>query len=73
MRLMERVRNFLRSEQGAITVDWVVLTAGLLALGLAVVFVVQETMKTLACKMDSSIQTSDGITSSGTSRGNCDR
>ena len=32
---MKRVEVFVRSEDGAITVDWVVLTAGIVGLGLA--------------------------------------
>lgn len=30
------VKNFLRGEDGAVTVDWVVLTAAIVGLGLAV-------------------------------------
>ena len=32
-----RLRQFLRSEDGAVTVDWVVLTAAVIGLGFAVV------------------------------------
>lgn len=32
------VWNFLHSERGAVTVDWVFLTGGILMLGIAVVF-----------------------------------
>ncbi len=31
------VLNFLKSEDGAVTVDWVVLTASIIALGIVVV------------------------------------
>ena len=34
---MSDLVNFLKSEDGAVTVDWVVLTASIIALGLAVV------------------------------------
>jgi Flp pilus assembly pilin Flp len=30
--------NFLRDESGAVTIDWVALTAGILLLGIAVVY-----------------------------------
>ncbi|RYH01135.1 hypothetical protein EU805_15250 [Salipiger sp. IMCC34102] len=30
------IKNFLTDEDGAVTVDWVVLTAGIVVLGLAV-------------------------------------
>lgn len=33
---MEHIRNFFRSEDGAVTVDWVVLTAGVVTLGIVV-------------------------------------
>ena len=33
---MEHLRNFFRSEDGAVTVDWVVLTAGVVTLGIVV-------------------------------------
>lgn len=32
---MFSIREFLYSENGAVTVDWVVLTAGIMSLGLA--------------------------------------
>ncbi len=34
---MSVLKNFLKSEDGAVTVDWVVLTASIIALGLVVV------------------------------------
>jgi hypothetical protein len=33
---MERIANFLRREDGAITVDWVVLSAAIIGLGMVV-------------------------------------
>ena len=33
---MEMIKNFAKSESGAVTVDWVVLTAAIVGLGLAV-------------------------------------
>ena len=32
---MERLKDFFRAEDGAVTVDWVVLTAAVVALGVA--------------------------------------
>ena len=34
------IKTFLRAEEGAVTVDWVVLTAALVSLGLAVTAVI---------------------------------
>ena len=36
MRAATRLKSFILSESGAVTVDWVVLTAALVGLGLAV-------------------------------------
>jgi Flp pilus assembly pilin Flp len=36
MRAAARLKSFIKSESGAVTVDWVVLTAALVGLGLAV-------------------------------------
>ena len=35
---MTMIKNFLNDETGAVTIDWVALTAGILLLGIAVVF-----------------------------------
>lgn len=35
---MTMFTNFLRSDDGAVTIDWVALTAGILLLGIAVVY-----------------------------------
>lgn len=40
--------HFLKSETGAVTVDWVVLTAALVGLGLAVMTVVSGGIENLA-------------------------
>jgi len=37
---MSYLLNFLKSESGAVTVDWVVLTAAIASLGLAVAVVI---------------------------------
>ena len=36
MKLIDMMNNFARDEDGAITVDWVVLTAAIVGLGIAV-------------------------------------
>lgn len=40
--LLNAVRNFKKSESGAVTVDWVVLTAAVVALGGVFVAVLSE-------------------------------
>lgn len=41
--MLNTIKKFVASEEGAITVDWVVLTAGIAFLGLAVVFTLGST------------------------------
>lgn len=41
-------KNFRRDEDGAVTVDWVVLTAAVVGLGVAAVIAVQSGVGTLA-------------------------
>lgn len=40
--MLKMMRKFRRSEDGAVTVDWVVLTAGVAFFGLAVVTLIQD-------------------------------
>lgn len=44
--MMHWMRNFWRPEDGAVTVDWVVLTAALVGLGIAVRFTLEPAMTT---------------------------
>ena len=37
---MTKVYEFIRDEDGAVTIDWVALTAGILLLGIAVVYAI---------------------------------
>jgi Flp pilus assembly pilin Flp len=45
---MEMFKNFAKSESGAVTVDWVVLTAAIVGLGLAVMAVVSGGVQDLS-------------------------
>ena len=45
-----RVTRFINAEDGAVTVDWVVLTATIIALGMAAVFFVGANVPGLADK-----------------------
>ena len=40
--MLQMVREYLKREDGAVTVDWVVLTASIVGLGLAVIVVVTD-------------------------------
>ncbi len=45
------IRTFITSESGAATVEWVVLTAAMVGIGLAVMGVVSEGVENLAQEM----------------------
>jgi Flp pilus assembly pilin Flp len=45
---MEMIKTFAKSESGAVTVDWVVLTAAIVGLGLAVMSVVSGGIENLS-------------------------
>ncbi len=48
--------RFLRSEDGAVTVDWIVLTASMVFLGAAAGFFATSEVPALASKVDTSLQ-----------------
>ncbi|WP_298431171.1 pilus assembly protein [uncultured Jannaschia sp.] len=48
--------TFARAEEGAVTVDWVVLTAALVGLGLAVLGVVSSGVQDISSDLDTQLQ-----------------
>lgn len=48
MKLFANIKNFAADESGAVTVDWVVLTAAIVGLGIAVIASVQGGVNSLA-------------------------
>ena len=52
---MELFKNFVRDEDGAVTVDWVVLTAAIVGLGIAVLTSVSGGTTGLADKISSNL------------------
>ncbi len=51
------IKTFLNSESGAVTVDWVVLTAAIVGLGLAVMAVVSGGVQNLSQDIDTQLET----------------
>lgn len=51
MKLFEMIKTFKADEDGAVTVDWVVLTAAIVGLGLAVMLSVRGGTEGLAKKI----------------------
>ncbi|HHB82718.1 MAG TPA: hypothetical protein ENK61_04510 [Devosia sp.] len=51
------IKNFVKSEDGAVTVDWVVLTAAVVGLALAAVAAVKGGVDTLASNIKTVVST----------------
>lgn len=55
MKLFAMIQNFRNDESGAVTVDWVVLTAAIVGLGIAVVASVRSGTESVAGQIDRSL------------------
>ncbi len=67
MNLLNIFKNFKNDESGAVTVDWVVLTAAIVGLGMVVMTTVGGGIETLAGKVKSDVSgRSSGYTSTVT-------
>ena len=56
------LKNFLNDEAGAVTIDWVALTAGILLLGIAVVYGIFQTgVANLASNINSNLGTAVNV------------
>jgi len=55
MTFIANIKNFAADESGAVTVDWVVLTAAIVGLGIAVVASVRTGVVSVAGKIESSL------------------
>jgi Flp pilus assembly pilin Flp len=49
------LKNFAKDESGAVTVDWVVLTAAIVGLGLLVITAVRPGIETLSTNISSAV------------------
>ncbi|MBF9046157.1 hypothetical protein LSUCC0031_03415 [Rhodobacterales bacterium LSUCC0031] len=49
------IKNFVASESGAVTVDWVVLTAAMVGLGFATIMVMSNGVESLAGNIDNTL------------------
>ena len=57
--MLNRIRSFSKNEDGAVTVDWVVLCAAVVALAVAIVTAIQDGSTDLAGDIDTFMQTVD--------------
>lgn len=55
MKLFSLAKNFVADESGAVTVDWVVLTAAIVGLGIAVIAAVGTGVNTLGSRISSAV------------------
>jgi len=62
MKIVNFVKNFRRDEDGAVTVDWVVLTAAIVGLGVAVLASVGKSTTGLSTKISKAITGSEVAT-----------
>ena len=53
--MIKFIKKFRKNEEGAVTVDWVVLTAAVVGLGVAGVATVQTGVNSLATKINSGV------------------
>lgn len=53
--MKQQIKTYLTEESGAVTVDWVVLTAAVVGLGVAGVSTVQDGVTSLATDISSAI------------------
>jgi len=55
--MLNMIKNFAADESGAVTVDWVVLTAAVVGLGLAVLSVVKPGAETMSNNIKTQLET----------------
>jgi len=55
MKLFKLAKNFKNDESGAVTVDWVVLTAAIVGLGIAVLAAVSDGVENLSSDIDTQL------------------
>ena len=53
--MLNFIKNFANDESGAVTVDWVVLTAAIVGIGIAVMGAVSGSVKTLGASIASEV------------------
>ena len=58
---MEMIKTFAKSESGAVTVDWVVLTAAIVGLGLAVMAVVANGIEDLSGNISTTLSNTEPL------------
>ena len=65
MNLFKLVDAFKKDESGAVTVDWVVLTAALVGLGLAVILAIPPGLNNAATAINTDLNSANSVNLSG--------
>ncbi|MGR1581375.1 hypothetical protein ACSSNL_07900 [Thalassobius sp. S69A] len=60
-----RKLKFSKDENGAVTIDWVVITAGIIGLIIAIVPLVEEPVGTVSGRTQTALNTADATTTFG--------
>ncbi|MGH1356397.1 MAG: hypothetical protein ACRBBS_15120 [Thalassovita sp.] len=63
--MIKFIKNFRKDENGAVTVDWVVLTAAVVGLGVGGFAAVESSTSTLNTEMTTAMNTADATTTIG--------
>ncbi|MEZ5676032.1 hypothetical protein SAMN06265173_1533 [Thalassovita litoralis] len=63
--MIKFIKNFRKDEAGAVTVDWVVLTAAVVGLGVAAFTAVETSTSGLTTEMTTAIGAADATTTIG--------
>ncbi len=72
MKLFSNIKNFAADESGAVTVDWVVLTAAIVGLGIAVILAVREGTNSVAGEIKASLESAEIVSLGCLSGDDCD-
>lgn len=64
---MKRLINFTKDESGAVTVDWVVLTAAIVGIAIAVISLISGGLETASEGINGELQTASAVTLGGSS------
>ena len=62
MHITSQIKNFVADDSGAVTVDWVVLTAAIVGLGLAVITSVRSGVSSLGTNISNSLSSASVAT-----------
>ena len=63
--MIKFIKNFRKDENGAVTIDWVVLTAGIIGLVIAIIPLVEEPVGTVTGRTQATLDSADATTTFG--------